>query len=117
MSDLQTLTGHFNGFEAIVWFLVALGLPFVIKSVSRRQRLSVFAASFGFVLFGITDLLEASEDGAIPAWLWAFKIACAAILLTCRFFYIGWGNFRVKDRWFLFGMFCLAASVALMMLG
>lgn len=117
MSDLHTFTSQFNRIEAIVWFLVALGLPFVIKSESRKQRLSVFAASFGFILFGITDLLEAAIDGVIPAWLWAFKISCATLLLACRFFYIGWRNFRLNDKWFLFGLYCLAASVVLIVLG
>lgn len=117
MSDLHPFIGHFNRAEAIVWFLVALCLPFVIKSESRKKRLSVFAASFGFVLFGITDLMEARIEGRIPAWLWAFKIACGALLLTCRFFAIGWEHFRLSERWLLFGLFCLSAAVALMLLG
>lgn len=117
MSDPDTIIPHFNRAEAVVWFVVALCLPFVVKSASRRQHICVFAASLGFVLFGITDLLEAGRVGAVPAWLWAFKIACGAYLLVCRILYIGWENFRVHDRWLLFGLFCLAVSVALITLG
>ena len=116
MSDPHTIIGHFNRAEALVWFLVAISLPFVVPSASRRRCLCVLAAVFGFVLFGVTDLLEAERTGAIPAWLWASKIACGVFLLSCRIFYVGWENFRFNDRWLLFGLFCLAATVALITL-
>ncbi len=45
------------------------------------------------------------------------KIACGAILLSCRIFHVGWENFKFNDRWLLFGLFCLATSVALILLG
>jgi hypothetical protein len=117
LSVPNTIIGHFNRAEALVWFLVALGLPFVVPSILRRQRLCVLAAGFGFVLFGVTDLLEAERTGAIPAWLWASKIACGVFLLSCRILYVGWENFRFNDRWLLFGVFCLAATLALILLG
>lgn len=117
MSDAQAAVEAFNRIEALIWFGVAVGLPFVIRPDDRRRRISVLAAAFGFVLFGITDLLEADTAGAMPGWLWILKITCATFLLACRFDYIGWKNFRFTDRWFLFGLFCLAASVALILLG
>lgn len=117
MSDPDTIIAHFNRAEALVWFVVAACLPFVVGSASRRQRMGVFAAGFGFVLFGITDLLEAGMVGDVPAWLWASKITCGAFLLSCRIFYIGWENFRFNDRWLLFGLFCLAVSAALIASG
>jgi hypothetical protein len=117
LSDPNTLIGYFNRAEAAVWFLVALGLPLVVKSKSRKQRVGVLAGSCGFVLFGVTDLLEAERTGAIPAWLWASKIICGVFLLSCRILYIGWENFRLKNRWLLFGLFCLSATVALIVLG
>ncbi|MEP3213037.1 MAG: hypothetical protein ABJQ29_07590 [Luteolibacter sp.] len=76
----------------------------------------MFAASFGFLLFGISDFLEASTYGDMPPWLWAMKMGCAAWLLACRFSYIGWRNFRFTDRYFLFALFCLAASIAVILL-
>lgn len=117
MSDPYSIIGYFNRAEALVWFLVALGLPFIVHASSRRQRAVVLVASFGFVLFGFTDLLEAERTGEIPAWLWAAKIACAVLLLSCRIFYVGWENFRFNDRWLLFGLFCLAVTVVILMLG
>lgn len=117
MSDPDTIIAHFNRAEALVWFAVAACLPFVVRSASRRQIRCVFAASFGFVLFGVTDLLEAGRVGDVPAWLWAFKIACGSHLLVCRLIYIGRENFRPDDRWLLFGLFCLAVSVALIAFG
>jgi hypothetical protein len=37
--------------------------------------------------------------------------------LRRRFNFIGWGKFKFTDRWFLFGLFCLAVSVVLMVFG
>ena len=108
------MIGIFNRVEAFVWFSTAFALPFVVRPALRKQCVTVFAAFFGFVLFGITDLLEAGAVGKIPAWLWGFKITCAAFLLACRFNFIGWRKFKLTDRWFLFGLFCLAVSVVLM---
>ena len=45
------IIGQFNRAEALVWFLVALDLPFIVRSASQKQRVSVFAASFAFGLF------------------------------------------------------------------
>lgn len=117
MSDPATFIAHFNRAEALVWFAVAIGLPFAVRSTTIRQRIAVFSACIGFILFGITDLLEAERIGAIPAWLWASKIACGAILLSCRIIHVGWKNFRFTDRWLLFGLLCLATTVAMIMLG
>jgi hypothetical protein len=74
----------------------------------------VIAASLGFVIFGISDIIEAQTLREPPAWLWPLKITCAAFLLSCRFSYIGWRNFRITDRYFLVGLLCLAASVFIM---
>jgi hypothetical protein len=81
LSDPNTIIGHFNRAEAVIWFLVAGALPFVVESTSRKQRVAVLAGSCGFLLFGMTDLLEAARTGNIPGWLWAFEIACASFLL------------------------------------
>lgn len=117
MRDPFVFIAHFNRIEALFWFLAALALPFVVSSGSRKQLFSLVAASCGFILFGITDLLEARTIGSPPAWLWTFKIACGLFLIMCRFFYVGRDNFNLTDRWLLFGIFCLAMTVALIALG
>jgi hypothetical protein len=104
----------FNRIEAVIWFVIAVSLPFFVKASTRKKRQSLIAASFGFILFGLTDILEAPTHGEAPGWLWLLKITCAAFLLACRFFYIGWKNFRFTDRYFLFGLFCLTASFAIL---
>jgi hypothetical protein len=106
----------FNRLEGVAWVAVAIGLPFYIRPATTRQKLSVLAASFGFILFGITDFLEAPLRGQLPAWLWIFKISCATLILSCRFSYIGWSRFRLTDRYFLFGVGCLIASLAVILL-
>lgn len=114
MDDPFWLYVLFNRCEALAWFSVALALPFIVKPQGSRKQLATYAASFGFLLFGTTDLLEATTQGQLPAWLWTYKILCAAFILTCRFLYFG--RFNPKDRFFLFGLACLAAVTAVMFL-
>ena len=106
----------FNRLEGAAWLGVAIGLPFYLRPRSKRQRYSIAAASLGFILFGTTDFLEAPFRGQLPAWLWIYKIACAAFILSSRFFYVGWHRFRFSDRYVLFGLFCLIASMAVIYL-
>lgn len=103
----------FNRIEGFVWLGLAAFLPFRVKSKNPRQRISVLAASFGFIAFASTDFLEARTNGHLPAWLWIAKIACAAFLLSCRFTYVGWENFRFSDRYLIFALLCLAASLGI----
>jgi hypothetical protein len=105
--------GHyeiFNKVEGIMWFIVAVALPFYIRPRTGRQKLSIAVASAGFALFGLSDFLEAPFQGQLPVWLWTYKIACAALILSCRFAYIGWRRFRLTDRYVLFALICLGAS-------
>ena len=106
----------FNRIEASFWFAVAILLRFIVRPSDRKQRFSLIAASCGFILFGFTDILEAPTHGNAPAWLWFLKIGCATFLLACRFTYIGWKNFRLTDRYLLFGLLCLAISIAIMII-
>ena len=101
MSDPYAVFEIFNRIEAAFWFAIAVSLPFFVGASSPRQRFSVIAASLGFTVFGITDILEAPTRGEAPVWLWLMKISCAIFLQSCRFSYIGWRNFRLTDRYFL----------------
>lgn len=103
----------FNRIEACFWFAIAISLHLIARPPDWKRRLCLIAASCGFILFGFTDILEAPTHGDVPGWLWFLKIGCAAFLLACRFTYIGWKNFSLTDRYFLFGLLCLAASVAI----
>ncbi len=103
----------FNRIESFIWFGAAAILPLLTKADSKQQRWAVIAASISFILFGITDLLEAATQGQMPVWLWCAKAACAALLLACRHTYLGWKNFRITDRWFVFAMICLAVYLAI----
>ena len=111
MDDPFLIYVLFNRLEGAAWMAVAIGLPFVVRPRTRRQKWSTGAASFGFVLFGITDFLEVPLQGQLPAWLWVFKIGCAAFILSCRFSHLGWNRFRLTDRYFLFGLGCLVATL------
>jgi len=113
MSGSYAVFEIFNWFEAFIWFGIAIYVPFSIRSSSKRQKACVAAASFGFVAFGITDLLEAPTHGNVPIYLWILKIGCVAFLLLCRFHFIGWKKFRFTDRYFILGFLGLAISVAI----
>ncbi len=111
MSDPWLVYEVFNRVEGILWFLVAVAIHFAFKANSASQKWSLIAASLGFVLFGVSDFLEAPLHGQLPAWLWAWKILCATFILSCRYQFIGWRKFRLKDPYLLFGFFCLTASM------
>jgi len=116
MSHPYAVFETFNRIEAVFRFMVAVFLPFFVKAPVWKQRFPVIAASLGFILFGFTDIFEAPTHGEAPLWLWGLKIICATFLLACRFSYIGWRNFRITDRYFLFGLLCLTASIAIMIM-
>lgn len=117
MNDSYQVFEIFNRIEACIWFSAAIGLLFFIKWDSKRQLASIRIATFGFVLFGITDLLEAPTHGLVPAWLWVFKITTATLLLGCRVIYVGRKNFRLTDRWLVFGVICLVISACIIWMG
>ncbi len=110
MEDPLLIYEIFNKVEGIIWVIIALSLPFFVRAISARQRFSIAAASVGFTLFGVSDFIEAPLRGQRPSWLWAFKIPCAAWILSCRFFYLGWDRFRFNDRYVILGLECLLAS-------
>lgn len=113
MTDPITIYENFNYVEGVIWFLVALGLPFFIKPRTRDKQLAIGIASLGFIAFGISDFLEAAHHGEIPLGLLAFKIVCGAVILSGRFTYVGWKKFRLTDRYFLFGLFCMLAVIGI----
>lgn len=108
-----TLYETFNYAEGVVWWMFAVGVQLLIPSRDRKQKLALGLASVGFVLFGLSDFLEAPRAGMLPWWLWGLKVVSAAMILASRYHYIGWKQFRMTDRFFLFGLFCLICVVAI----
>ena len=106
----------FNYGEGVIWFVAAVVTPLKCKLTTRTQRIGVTLASIGFILFGMSDFFEATRQGNISLWLWAFKILSGSIILAGRFTYVGWKKFSVSDRYFRFGLFCLVAVVVLVVL-
>ncbi len=113
MTDPITIYKNFNYVEGTIWFLIALGLPYFIKPLAKEKKLAIGIASLGFVAFGISDFLEATHQGEIPLGLLVFKIVCGAVILSGRFTYVGWKEFRLTDRYFLFSLFCLIAVLGI----
>lgn len=109
MTDFTVIYKAFNYAEGFIWIAVAIVLPFLFKLPTKKKKWGIGIASIGFVLFGISDLLEASIDGEIPVYLLVYKILCGAIILSGRYTYMGWKKFSPRDRYFLFGLFCLIA--------
>jgi hypothetical protein len=110
--DFYNVYETFNRVEAVAWFAIALALPFFVKADTPRRRVVIATASLTFIAFGFTDLAEAGTRGQMPPWLWIAKVACAAVLLCCRYTYLGWHRFRITDRYLLFALLCLAAMCA-----
>ncbi len=106
----------FNLIEAGLWFVVAMVIAIRAPRATRQQFRGVILATVSFSLFGVTDILEAFHEGFIPLWLWGMKCLCGVGILSSRYTWRGWNTFRWRDREFLFGLFCLAAVVILIVL-
>ncbi len=104
----------FNYAECAAWWLIAVVLPFWFRRSTPAQRRVVLRASFTFIVFGVTDFLEAPTHGRLPPWLWALKILCALYLLRCRYEYLGRERFRWLDRTNLFALACFLAVLLAM---
>jgi hypothetical protein len=88
----------------------------VVKRTTVRHRNVLWATSGVLVIFGFSDFYEAQYRGALPVWLWVWKIGCALLLLACRFQFIGWDKFNFRDRSMRFGLACLLACILGMIL-
>ena len=106
----------FNYFECASWITIAVVLPFWFRRCPANKRPVIYRASFTFVIFGISDYLEAPTHGYLPAWLWAWKILCAAYLLRCRYEYIGKEHFRWRDRTNILALACFLTVLLVMFL-
>ena len=106
----------FNYAECAAWLIVAIALPFWFRSSLPEKRGVIARASLTFVVFGVSDFLEAPSHGQLPPWLWAWKLLCAGYLLKCRFDYIGKDRFRWFDRTNLLALVCFAAVILAMFL-
>ncbi len=106
----------FNLTEAGLWLLVAAVIIVRVPRKSHQQKWGVFLGAVSFVAFGVTDVLEARHQGNIPLWLWGFKILCGVGILSARYAWRGWSTFRWRDREILFGLGCLIAVMAVMIL-
>ena len=106
----------FNYFECAAWLVIALVLPFWFRACPADRRGVIIRASLTFVVFGISDYLEAPTQGRLPPWLWAWKIVCATYLLKCRYDYLGKERFRWFDRTNILALACFAAVLLAMFL-
>lgn len=106
----------FNLTEAGLWMLVATVIVFRVPRKSLQQQWGVFIGVVSFVAFGVTDVVEARHGGSIPLWLWGFKILCGVGILSARYTWRGWSTLRWSDREFLFGLGCLMAVIAVIVL-
>lgn len=77
----------FNNFEGAIWIGIALYLAWRLPRHVPNQRPILIIAACAFVLFGITDFIEAPIRGGMPLWLWAVKAVLLGILIACRLVY------------------------------
>ncbi len=106
----------FNYFECTAWITIAVVLPFWFRRGPPEKRGVIFRASITFVVFGISDYIEAPTHGRLPWWLWTWKLLCAGYLLKCRYDYIGRENFRWRDRHNILALACFLAVLLAMFL-
>ena len=103
----------FNTVEGVLWWVVAGVILARTPQETPQQRCGARLAVGAFLAFGLSDFLEASQQGAIPLWLWGIKVLCGCAILAARYTWLGWSRFRWTDREILFGLGCLFAVVLL----
>jgi hypothetical protein len=106
----------FNYFECTAWITIAIVLPFWFRACPPEKRGVIARASITFVVFGVSDYLEAPTHGRLPWWLWTWKLTCAAYLLKCRYDFIGREKFRWRDRTNILALACFCAVLLAMFL-
>jgi len=104
----------FNNIEGILWLFVAATIAIRTPRNNSQQKAAVVLAVVAFVLFGLTDFIEAHYEARVPLWLYAWKIACGSAIFTSRYTWLGWTRFHWTDREFLFAIACMIAIFAIM---
>jgi hypothetical protein len=78
----------FNVLESGVWAAMAVGCGVGSVRCPDRYRRTLLIAAAGFLVFGISDVLEIrTARTGIPWWLWAIKIVCVLTLVGCYLAY------------------------------
>ena len=79
---MDEVARQYNGFEAGLWTLFALG--FAVESVRSKAAIRQWAGilSCAFLAFGFSDLVE-MRTGAWwdPPWLLVLKLACGGVFI------------------------------------
>jgi len=77
----------FNSCEAGLWAIIA-GVLFVASIRSARHRSVSLVAACSFLVFGVTDVIEAHTGSYWePIWLFFLKGACLLCFLVCILWY------------------------------
>ena len=100
-----------------MWIAIALYLLGRIKKIETSRRKWAWPAVPAFVLFGISDFLEAPYHGHLPASLWALKIFCGVVLFACRLGYLGRSKKAESIRLTIFGLVILGLVIAIQFVG
>ena len=116
MNGFPSAYEAFNYFECAAWLTIAIVLPFWFRRCPADKRGVIVRASCTFVVFGVSDYLEAPTHGRLPWWLWTWKLLCAIYLLRCRYDYIGRERFRWLDRTNILAGACFLAVLLAMFL-
>lgn len=102
----------FNNIEGYLWLITAIALRRIVPIRAKRHHTACNIAIFGFILFALSDFLEASLTREFRLWLWLLKISCGVIFLIARIYYIGRKNIKWTDRYILFFLFCICIAIA-----
>ena len=106
----------FNYFECVAWITIGVALHLRFRQHPADKRAVIARTSIAFIVFGISDYLEAPTHGLLPPWLWAWKILCGAYLLKCGYDYLGRERFRWFDRRKILALCCLLAVLFVVLL-
>ncbi len=97
----------FNYLECLTWISIGSYFLFRLHSFKPAGRGWICVVILTFILFGISDYYEAQFFSHVPYWLWAWKLACGAVLVRCRYGYLGIDRRKFYDSYSLLGTILL----------
>ena len=107
----------FNRCECLLWWTFFLYIVF--QAFLKKHRGSLLLAELlmavGFFVFGLSDYVESSDQGAPPWWLWLWKITNGCFLFSMMMSrdYLLRGKVALNPWRFIAAGFILSAAIYL----
>ena len=96
-SQYEIIYRVFNYSECVFWILIGSCFMWKYQTFREDRRIWIKLLVPTLFLFGISDYFEATCYGYLPYWLWILKLGCGALLVVCRYGYVGINRAKFFD--------------------